>query len=82
MTLRKPSSSTLDPISEEEYRELFAIIQAPPAGSAIEAAKDFGVDLLATLENLRLTPAERIRRGAQESLFAERLRLAGRKAGL
>jgi hypothetical protein len=78
---RKPTAS-LEPISDETYRELFALIQNPPPGSAIEAAKQFGVDMFATLENLRLTPAERIRRGAEESEFAQRLRDAGRKAGL
>lgn len=75
-------SSPLDPISEERYREIFALIQNPPPGSAVEAAKQFGVDLYTTLENLRLTPAERIRRGEEESKFVERLRHAGREAGL
>jgi hypothetical protein len=79
---KRKSDPTLDPISDETYRELFALIQNPPPGSAIEAAKNFGVDLLATLENLRLTPSERIRRGAEESLFAQKLRDAGRNAGL
>lgn len=74
--------SLVEPISEETYRELFALIQNPPPGSAIEAAKEFGVDLFATLENLRLTPDERIRRASEESQFAEKLREAGRKAGL
>jgi hypothetical protein len=34
----------------------------PPAGSAAERAVEFGIDLTLTLENLRLTPEERIRR--------------------
>ena len=33
----------------------------PPPGSAAERAVEFGVDLTLTLENLRLTPEERIR---------------------
>lgn len=33
----------------------------PPAGSAASRAVDFGIDLTLTLENLRLTPEERIR---------------------
>lgn len=78
---RKPFS-LVEPISEETYRELFALIQNPPPGSAIEAAKEFGVDLFATLENLRLTPNERIRRASEENQFAEKLREAGREAGL
>jgi hypothetical protein len=34
----------------------------PPAGSAAERATAFGIDLTLTLENLRLTPEERIRK--------------------
>jgi hypothetical protein len=33
----------------------------PPPGSAAERAVEFGIDLTLTLENLRLTPEERIR---------------------
>lgn len=82
MPKKRKSDSILEPISEAAYRRLFALIKSPPRGSAIAAAKEFGVDLFATLENLRLTPADRIRRGAEEAVFAERLRRAGRNAGL
>ena len=34
----------------------------PPRGSAAERATEFGIDLTLTLENLRLTPEERIRK--------------------
>jgi hypothetical protein len=34
----------------------------PAQGGAIEAARDFGIDLTQLVENLRLTPAERIKR--------------------
>ena len=34
----------------------------PPLGSAAERAAEFGIDLTLTLQNLRLTPQERIRR--------------------
>jgi hypothetical protein len=34
----------------------------PPSGSAAERAADFGTDLTLTLENLRLTPEERVRK--------------------
>lgn len=34
----------------------------PPPGSAAERAAEFGIDLTLTLENLRLTPEERIRK--------------------
>ena len=34
----------------------------PPPGSAAERAVEYGIDLTLTLENLRLTPEERIRK--------------------
>ena len=34
----------------------------PPTGSAAARAVEFGIDLTLTLENLRLTPEERIRK--------------------
>ncbi|MFT3744958.1 MAG: hypothetical protein QM785_11785 [Pyrinomonadaceae bacterium] len=34
----------------------------PRPGSKIAAARDFGIDLTLLVENLRLTPAERIRK--------------------
>ena len=34
----------------------------PPPGSAAERAAEFGIDLTLTLENLRLTAEERIRK--------------------
>ena len=34
----------------------------PPAGSAAARAAEFGIDLTLTIENLRLTPEERIRK--------------------
>jgi hypothetical protein len=34
----------------------------PKPGTAAAAARDFGIDLTLTVENLRLTPEERIRR--------------------
>jgi hypothetical protein len=34
----------------------------PPPGSAAARAVEFGIDLMLTLENLRMTPEERIRK--------------------
>ncbi len=42
------------PVHEEK-------LMNPKPGSPIAAAKDFGIDLTLLVENLRLTPAERIR---------------------
>ena len=41
--------------SEEYFRH-------PPPGSAAERASEFGIDLSLTLENLRLSPEQRIRK--------------------
>jgi hypothetical protein len=47
-------------MTSEEYNRLLGLIQNPPPGSAIERAKEFGVDLTLTLESLRRTPQERV----------------------
>ena len=37
----------------------------PKPGSKIAAARDYGIDLSLVVENLKLTPAERLRRNEQ-----------------
>lgn len=44
----------------EEQKRLYELIQAPPPGSKIEAAKEYGVDLTLNLRSLALTPTERV----------------------
>lgn len=61
----------MDRSTEGKLREL---IEHPPEGSAIAEAKEFGVDLYILLENLKLTPAERFRRAAEEADFIRRIR--------
>lgn len=39
---------------------LLTLILNPPPGSKIETAKEFGIDLTLNLENLSLTPTERL----------------------
>ena len=55
----------------------------PKPGSRIAAARDYGIDLTQIVENLRLTPAERIKRNddAVNSVlkFQEAVRLAKSK---
>ena len=53
--------NTLDPEVEQRLRQ-------PPPGSAIETARDFGVDLTLLIERLRLTPDERVR-GLQQAMI-------------
>ena len=43
----------------EEQKRLYELVQNPPPGSKIEAAKQYGVDLTLNLRRLRLTPTER-----------------------
>ena len=59
--------TTLDPEVEQHLRE-------PPPGSAIEAARDFGVDLTLLIERLRLTPDERVRQLQQAMTTLSQIR--------
>jgi len=61
-------------MTREEENRLRHLIENPPEGSDIAEAKKFGVDLYGILENLKLTPAERLRRAAEETDFVRRLR--------
>lgn len=62
------------PMTRQREERLRRLIDHPPRGSAIAEAKKFGVDLYSILENLKLTPAERFRRAAEETSFVQRLR--------
>lgn len=55
----------------EDLREF---IRNAPEGSPIDEARKFGVDLNSIVENLKLTPAERFRRTAEETDFVWRVR--------
>jgi hypothetical protein len=54
-------------------------LRNPAPGSRIEAAQRYGVDLTLLIEQLRLTPAERVRRMHQAAQAAEQLRGAARR---
>ena len=79
---KRARPQTERPITRRAEARIRKLIENPPAGSAIEQAKEFGVDLYSTLEKLKLSPAERFRRGDENRRFVQRLREAGRKAGL
>jgi len=53
----------------------------PPPGSAAERAVEFGIDLTLTLENLRLTPEERIRKLDDFITGVARLKASARRLG-
>ena len=53
----------------------------PPPGSAAARAVEFGIDLTLTLENLRLTPEERIRKLDNFIAGVKKLRATARLIG-
>ena len=53
----------------------------PPPGSAAARAVEFGIDLTLTLENLQLTPEERIRKLDQFIMAVARLKASARRIG-
>ncbi|MDQ3668238.1 MAG: hypothetical protein M3410_17025 [Acidobacteriota bacterium] len=53
----------------------------PPPGSAAARAVEFGIDLTLTLENLRLTPEERIRKLDDHLAGIARLKATARIIG-
>jgi len=46
-------------MSPEEHKKLYELIQNPPPGSKMAAAKELGIDLTLLLHNLTLTPTQR-----------------------
>ena len=52
----------LRPLTPEEFARAEHRLRHPAPGSRIEAAKKYGIDLTLLIEQLRLTPAERVRR--------------------
>ncbi len=64
-------------MTNEEQNRLWELIQNPPPGSKIEAAKKFGIDLTLNLHLLQLTPTERAERMDSALQFALEMRRAG-----
>ncbi|HXB19889.1 MAG TPA: hypothetical protein VNV88_00840 [Candidatus Solibacter sp.] len=64
---------------DAQYR-LFNLVNNPPPGSKIEAAKLYGVDLTLNLRRLALTPTERVREMEGALRFMEELRRATRQS--
>ena len=50
------------PLTPEQLKRAEERLRHPAAGSRIQAAKDYGIDLVLLIEQLRLTPAERGRK--------------------
>lgn len=49
-------------LTPEEFARAAAWLTNPPRGSKTEAARQYGVDLSLLIEQLRLTPEERLRK--------------------
>lgn len=60
----------------EEQQRLWNLVQSPPPGSKIAAAKEYGVDLTLILRALKQSPAERAEAMHAALEFAEELRSA------
>jgi IS4 transposase len=66
-------------LTPEEFERAAYRLRNPAPGSRIEAAKNFGVDLTLLIEQLRLTPAERVARLEQTSQALTAVRGAAQK---
>ena len=54
----------------------------PKPGSAIAAARDYGIDLTLLVENLRLTPEERLEKIQQSMIGLDDLRRNAKRINL
>jgi hypothetical protein len=67
-------------LTAEEFATTEARLRNPAPGSRIEAAQRFGIDLTLLIENLRLSPEERVRSMLDVIEVAESVRGAARRA--
>jgi hypothetical protein len=61
-------------MTREQHKRLYELIQNPPPGSKMEAAKNYGIDLTLLLHSLTLTPEERAQEVEAALRSAEALR--------
>jgi hypothetical protein len=47
-------------VTAAEKERLLEMVRHPRPGSRVAAAKEFGIDLTLTIENLQLSPSERL----------------------
>jgi hypothetical protein len=67
-------------LTPEEFERAAEKLRNPAPGSRIEAAQKYGIDLTLLIEQLRLTPEDRVRKMQAASQLAEQVRgLARRK---
>lgn len=61
-------------MTPKQRKLAYELITNPPAGSAIAAAKEYGIDLTLLVENLDLTVAQRLRKLYSIATFLEKVR--------
>jgi len=66
-------------MTSDERDALIEMINNPPRGSRLAAARDFGVDLSLLVSSLELTPTERARRFSAAASFFDSVRVIVRK---
>lgn len=65
-------------MNAREREHLINLINDPPPGSKIAEAKEYGVDLTLLVENLEMTPTERLRALDRAQPLLDELHKAGR----
>lgn len=63
----------------EERDWLIRLINDPPPGSKLAAAKEYGIDLTLLIGQLELTPEERFRELANAQSFLAEFKRAGKQ---
>ena len=66
-------------LTPEEFERAAEKLRNPAPGSRIEAAQRYGIDLTLLIEQLRLTPDERVRKMQAASHVMEEVRGAARR---
>jgi len=67
-------------LTPEEFERAAEKLRHPAPGSRIEAARKYGIDLTLLIEQLRLTPEERVRKMQAASQVAEQVRGVARRS--
>jgi hypothetical protein len=66
-------------MTSEQEKLALDLIHNPPPGSALAAAKEFGIDLTLLYENSKLTHTQRARKFEQGVRAMQQMRLAGER---
>ena len=66
-------------MTPEQEKLALELIHNPPPGSALAAAKEYGIDLTLLHENFKLTPTERARKFEQGARAMREMRQAGER---